>query len=101
MLARLLFAAMATLAIPVESGLAQQINLTNVKCGDFVGMDQQSATNIMIWMLGYYTYEDDPTVIDMGKEKSNELQLRQYCTEHKETGLIDAAEPLMDKKYRP
>jgi hypothetical protein len=100
MFARLLIAAMATFAIPVEASLAQQTDLASVKCGDFVGMDQQNATNIVIWMLGYFTYEDDPTVVDMDKEKSKELQIRQYCSDHKDIGVVSAAEIFMDKKYK-
>jgi hypothetical protein len=99
MFSKLMIAAIAVYATTVEPGLAQQTNLASIKCAEFLGMDQQSATRALVWLQGYYTYEDDPVVIDMDKEKSKEAQIKQYCADHKDIDLIDASAIFMDKKY--
>jgi hypothetical protein len=99
MFLRLFIAAIAFCVIPAEVSLAQQTNLSAIKCGDFLGMDPQTVARAVIWLQGFYTYEDDPAVIDVDKAKSKEAQIKQYCIDHKDTDLIAASGIFMDKKY--
>lgn len=98
MLKRLLIAGMMTFVAP--AGFAQESNLAALKCADFLALSPQNSLNVMMWLMGYFTYEDDPTVIDMAQEKIKETQLRQYCSDHKDFSMMDAADIFMDKKYK-
>jgi hypothetical protein len=99
MFLRLFIAAITICAIPAEVSLAQQTNLSAIKCGDFLGMDPQTVTRAVTWLQGYYTYEDDPVIIDTDKAKTKEAQIKQYCVDHKDADLIAASAIFMDKKY--
>jgi hypothetical protein len=99
MFSRRLVAALALSAAFVTPSFAQQTTLSSVKCGDFLIMDSQIATRAVIWLQGYYTYEDDVAVVDMDKEKSKEAEIKQYCTDHRDIDLIAASAIFMDKKY--
>lgn len=98
MLKRLIIIGMMTFV--VSPSFAQETNLASLKCADFLALNPQGSLSIMTWLMGYFTYEDDPTVIDMAKEKINETQIRQYCGDHKDFQLMDAAAIFMDKKYK-
>jgi hypothetical protein len=98
MLKRLMIAGMIFFVSPAS--FAQETNLAAVKCGDFLALSPQDSARIMTWLMGYFTYEDDPTIIDMAKEKIEETQIRQYCSDHKDLGVMDAADIFMDKKYK-
>ena len=98
MLKMLLIAGMIIFVSP--AGFAQETNLATLKCGDFLALSPQDSLHIMTWLMGYFTYEDDPTVIDMVKEKAQETQVRQYCGDHKDLGIMDAADIFMDRKYK-
>jgi hypothetical protein len=100
MFVRLLTVAVMTFMAPVGISLAEQTNLSSIKCADFLSMDEPNVTSVMTWLQGYYTYEDDPVVVDMEKEKSNETQIKQYCTDHRDTDLVNASAIFMDKKYK-
>ena len=79
--------------------LAQEIDMTALKCADFVKGNRETITSIMLWLSGYYTYEDDPPVISLSRISSKENQLKQYCADHPALPLLDASEIFMDKKY--
>jgi acid stress chaperone HdeB len=78
---------------------AQDIDLASLKCTDFLKSDAETTRTIMLWMAGYYTYEDDPTVISPATLKRKEQQIKQYCADNQTMSLISAAEIFMDKKY--
>jgi len=78
---------------------AQDVDLASLKCADFIKSDAEATRTIMLWMAGYYTYEDDPTVISLGTLKRKEQQIKQYCIDNQTMSLISASEIFMDKKY--
>jgi HdeA/HdeB family len=82
-----------------STSLAQEIDLTTLKCGDFINGSQEAATNIMFWLNGYFTYEEDPPVINISKMKNKEGQLKQYCADNQSLPILEASEIFMDKKY--
>jgi hypothetical protein len=81
------------------STAAQDIDLASLKCADFLKSDPETTKIVVLWLGGYYTYEDDPTVISLGRLKNKEQQLKQYCIDNQTMSLISAAEIFMDKKY--
>jgi HdeA/HdeB family len=92
-------AVMALSIISTQSALAQKTDLTSLKCAEFLGMAEPNTLNIVTWLQGYYTYEDDPVVVDNDKAKSKEAQIKEYCTDHKDTDLVSVSAIFMDKKY--
>ena len=53
----------------------------------------------MLWLSGYFTYEDDPPIINFSKISNKENQLKQYCADNPLLALLEASEIFMDKKY--
>jgi hypothetical protein len=100
MFARALTAAtVAVAAIGPLSASAQNIDLPSLKCSDFLSSDQDTATKIMFWLGGYYTYEGDSPMINMNKLKDKEQQIKAYCADNTSMGLIAVSDIFMDKKY--
>jgi hypothetical protein len=85
--------------ISVQAALAQGTDLASVKCADFLKTAEPGAANLITWLQGYYTYEDDLPIVDNDKVKLKESQIKEYCTDHGDTDLISASAIFMDKKY--
>ena len=94
-----IIAALAFVSMAPPSSFAQDIDMTSLKCADFVKGNQETVTNIMLWLSGYFTYEDDPPIISLSKISSKENQLKQYCADNLLLPLLEASEIFMDKKY--
>lgn len=92
-------AAVILSAISVQSAFAQRTDLASIKCADFLKTSDPSAANIITWFQGYYTYEDDPAIVDNDKVKLKEAQIKEYCVDHGDTDLVSASAIFMDKKY--
>ena len=85
--------------ISPTSSSAQEIDMASWKCSDFIAGNQETATNIMLWLSGYFTYEDDPPIINISKISNKANQLKQYCADNPLLPLLEASEIFMDKKY--
>ena len=70
-----------------------------MKCADFLKIAEPGAANIVTWLQGYYTYEDDQAVVDSDKVKLKEGQIKEYCADHADTDLLSVSAIFMDKKY--
>ena len=82
-----------------QSSPVQDIDLAILQCAEFLRSDAVITRSIVLWLAGFYTYEDDPTIISRAKLEEKERQIRQYCSEHQGLPLISVAEIFMDKKY--
>jgi len=80
-------------------GRTQEIDMMQLTCTDFAKSSRETATNIMHWLSGYFTYEDDPPVINISRIANKENQLKQYCADNPLLPLLDASAIFMDKKY--
>ena len=47
--------------------------------------------NIMFWLEGYYTEDDDPTTIDVAEFKSTLEKLLVYCSNNPTVEVLTAA----------
>jgi acid stress chaperone HdeB len=101
MFARPLTAAIVALSVVVPiSALAQDdLELSSLTCSDFLSSDADTASKIMFWLGGYYTYEDDPPIIGLKRIEDRGQQIKQYCADHPSMTLLSASEIFMDKKY--
>jgi acid stress chaperone HdeB len=86
-----LIAAVVAAASPAP---AQVIDVSTITCKDFVAR-KDAMVSIVMWLSGYYTKDDDPTVIDFDKVKAKADKLADYCAKNPAVGLVPAAEPIL------
>jgi hypothetical protein len=53
---------------------------------------------IWSWLYGYYADQDADPTIDFDQLTKMGTRLADYCKANPNTGLIDAAEPIYEKK---
>jgi acid stress chaperone HdeB len=71
---------------------AQKVDLSTIKCKDFVESPTERISLILMWLTGYYADEDDPPVIDFDEMKEKAQKLGEYCGKNPDIGLMTAAE---------
>jgi acid stress chaperone HdeB len=77
---------------------AQDIDMSTITCKDFVSADKASIGNILIWLEGYYTKENDPPILHTEKMGTDGKNLGTYCGAHPDASIIQAAEKVMPVK---
>jgi len=82
------------------SATAQDTDLDQLPCGQFLGSDPTAVRDIMFWLAGYYTYADDLVIINSSRIQDQERQLKQLCSENKAMSVLVASGMLMDKMYK-
>jgi len=82
----------AALAVAAAPAQAQKVDLSTIACQQFLEMNQQSISLILMWMAGYYSDQDANAVVDFDKMKEDATKLGAYCKENPTVGLITAAE---------
>jgi acid stress chaperone HdeB len=76
---------------------AQKLDLSTIKCKDFVSSSKENIGLILMWLTGFFADEDDPPVVDFDKMKTDAEKIGAYCGANPEIGLITAAEEIMAK----
>jgi acid stress chaperone HdeB len=93
-----LYAAAAAVALLAACpAQAQVVDMSTITCADFSGRPADQMANIMFWLEGYYTEEDEPTTVDFAKFKSTLEQILIYCSNNPTVGLLTAADEVMGK----
>jgi acid stress chaperone HdeB len=82
-------AAMLAAGTPAQ---AQKVDLSTITCKQFLDMNKESISLILMWMAGYYSDQDAPPLVDFDKMKEDAGKLAAYCTQNPTVGLITAAE---------
>lgn len=93
-LAPALFAAAMLIAAPAG---AQSLDLSTIKCKDFLQSGKDNIAVIITWLDGYYKEKDDPPIIDLADFSKNSERLAKYCAENPDYGLITAADKTLAK----
>jgi acid stress chaperone HdeB len=79
------------------SAQAETMDLSTIKCGDFVKGDKEQIGYIAMWLHGYYTGKnDDSPVIDFDKFVKDAGKLGEFCGKNPTIGLITAAEKTLN-----
>jgi len=86
---------MAAALAAVSSASAQTVDVSTITCKDFSAHKKDDMLAIMMWLTGYYTKDDDPTVIDFAKVKAKTDKIADYCAKNPAVGLVPAAEPIL------
>jgi acid stress chaperone HdeB len=94
MLASLLAAVVLTVSAPVH---AQQLDLSTVKCKEFLASGKDNIGYILMWLEGYYSDEKAPPIVDFDKMKTNGGKLGEYCAKNADHSLITAADAVLVK----
>ena len=93
---RILTAAAIAVALAASSAVsAQTVDVSTLTCKDFGAQKKDAMVAIMMWLSGYYTKDDDPTVIDFDKVKAKTDKIADYCAKNPAVGLVPAAEPIL------
>jgi len=77
---------------------AQVVDLSTIKCKDFLDSSKETIGYIMMWLDGYFTSEDDPAVVNFDQMKQKSEKLGTYCAKNPTHGLLTAAEEVMVMK---
>jgi acid stress chaperone HdeB len=94
---KLVYAAAAAAALlAVSPAKAQVVDMSTITCADFAGRPADQMANIMFWLEGYYTEDDDPTTIDFAEFKSTLEKLLVYCGNNPTVGFLTAADEIID-----
>ena len=80
-----------------EAANAQAVDLSKIKCKEFIELPKETANAITMWLDGYFTDEEDPAVVDFDKLKAMAEKLGAFCAQNPKMGLITAAESVMVK----
>jgi acid stress chaperone HdeB len=94
---RLAFAVLIVMTLCAAPACAQAIDLSTIKCKDFLDSGKETIGFITMWLDGYFTNEDDPAVVDFNKMKEKGARLGEYCAKNPTHSLLTAAEEVMEK----
>jgi hypothetical protein len=76
---------------------AQALDLSALKCKDFVELPKDTVNAITLWLEGYLTDEADPTVVDLDQLKAKAERLAMLCGQNPDMSVLVAAEDVMGK----
>ena len=74
---------------------AQVLDLSTIKCKEFVESSKETIGLILMWLDGYYTEDEDKAIIDFDKMKQKGEKLGAYCGANPTHGLMTAAEDIL------
>jgi len=89
-------AAAAAALLAVSPAKAQVVDMSTITCADFSARPPDQMANIMFWLEGYYTEDDEPTTIDFAEFKSTLEKLLVYCGNNPTVGFLTAADEIID-----
>ena len=73
---------------------AQKVDLSTIKCSEFIKSSTERIGLILMWLTGYFADDDDPPVIDFDEMKERAKKLGAYCEKNPDIGLMTAAEEI-------
>ena len=90
-------AIVAAFMVAATPAFSQTLDLSTVKCRDFLASGKDNISIILAWMNAFYADEDAPPVIDFAKMAKDAELLGQRCSENPDHGLMTVANALFDK----
>ena len=92
---KLAYVVVAAALLAASSARAQVVDMSTITCADFSSRPPEQMANIMFWLEGYYTEDDDPTTIDFAEFRSTLEKLMLYCKDNPTVGVSTAADEVM------
>jgi acid stress chaperone HdeB len=90
-------ALVAAVLVAAAAANAQVVDLSTIKCREFIELPKETANAITMWLDGYFTDEEDPAVVDLDKLKGKAEKLGAFCAANPRMSLMTAAENVMAK----
>jgi acid stress chaperone HdeB len=94
LIAQALIAAAMFAAPPAH---AQVVDMSTLKCEEFLKSGKDAIAYIVIWLDGYYTGEDDPATMDFGALAAQIDKYGAYCTKNPSKTMTNAADEILGK----
>ena len=94
---RVAFAVLLAMLLLPEPADAQVVDLSTIRCKEFLDSGKETIAYIMMWLDGYFTSEDDPAVVDFRQLIQKGEKLGEYCARNPTHGLLTAAEEVMGR----
>jgi acid stress chaperone HdeB len=92
---KLVYVVVAAAQLAVSPAKAQVVDMSTITCADFSSRPPEQMADIMFWLEGYYTEDDDPTTIDFAEFKSTLEKLLLYCKDNPTVEVLTAADEVM------
>jgi acid stress chaperone HdeB len=92
---KLAYVVVAAAQLAVSPAKAQVVDMSTITCADFSSRPPEQMADIMFWLEGYYTEDDDPTTIDFAEFKSTLEKLLLYCKNNPTVEVLTAADEVM------
>jgi acid stress chaperone HdeB len=89
--------AVAAAVLAGASAHAQVVDLSTIKCKDFVELPKDTINAITLWLEGYLTDEGDPVVLDLDQMKAKAERLMTLCGQNPDMTVLAAGEDVMGK----
>jgi hypothetical protein len=83
--------------LAADAAFAQQVELSKLRCREFIDLPKETIANITLWLDGYLTDEEDPAVVDFDKMKTRAEKLVTHCAQNPKTRVMTAAEDVLVK----
>jgi acid stress chaperone HdeB len=80
-----------------STAVAQPVDLSKLKCKEFIELPKDTAYAITVWLGGYFTDEDDPAVVNFDRLKVMAEKVGTFCAQNPRMSLMSAAESVMVK----
>lgn len=94
---RFAIAFLAAAMLIASPAAADSLDLSTIKCQDFVKSSKDNIGVIVMWLHGYYAGKADASpVIDFDKFTKDAEKLGKYCGENPNHGLITAADKVLE-----
>jgi hypothetical protein len=90
----LLAAAMLVSAAPAQ---AQVVDMSQLKCEDFLKTGKDAIAYIVIWLDGYHMDQDASPVMDFGRIAAKVEKFGDFCTKNPSTTMSSAADEVLGK----
>ena len=75
----------------------QTIDVAKITCNQFMFGNIADSRTISLWLFGYYDGGLKNTVIDPASMQNSSRELVQYCMDHSDALVMDAAKNILGK----
>jgi HdeA/HdeB family protein len=84
-----------TVLLSTSLAYAQDMDMTKIKCKEFIAAPKDQVAVILAWLEGFYTKESDPPIIFADKMAKDAKNLSTYCNAHGDDDIVHAADKVM------
>ena len=88
----------AALLVLIANASADDLDMSKIKCKDFISAPKDKIAIVLAWLEGYYTKENDPPIIYSEKMMKDAKNLSDYCNDHGDDDIVHAADRVMPVK---